>query len=94
MIGIYIVIGVVVAVLAILAVRATLRGRSEVRAAQRVQSRELRRAAELHISKAEREHNEALEQVAEGEARRIRAEQELAHAGAQVEEAERLDPDS
>jgi hypothetical protein len=47
-----------------------------------------------HLSRALGEHDAALEQVAAGEERRIRAERQLATASAEIDEADRLDPDA
>ena len=88
-----IVIAVVVIAIAI-GVALWVRGRGAVKDAERIQARELREVGSLHQTRAEREHEAALEQVADAEERRIRAERKLEHAHAELAEADRIDPDT
>ena len=88
-----VVIAVVVIGFAIL-VALSIRGRGAVKDAERAQARELREVGALHQTRAEREHQAALEQVADAEERRIRAERKLEHAHAELAEADKIDPDT
>jgi hypothetical protein len=89
------VIVVVVTVLVVAGLVAlSLRGRDQIRAVERVRARELREVGAMHFERAEREHDVALEQAAEAEERRIVAARRLAHASAELAEADRIDPDA
>jgi hypothetical protein len=80
---------VIVAVIA-----AVVRARGPVRDAERLQAQELRQVGEKHLAKADREHEAALDAVADAEVERIKAADRLVAAQAEIDEADRLDPDA